>query len=237
MNNFLPDQVIQHAIERETALFKENPDSCVRAFTERLRTLGFRFSVSAQVKQFMPKHKDIILPLAVKYYHQAVLKNEKNYFISLMRYPCCKTVVPMLLDAFYKNAETDDRECISECIYSIHDKSYAGEYLRIVSTEEFGIHRAMFILLLGRMKYEKAIDSILPLLQDPVLCKYAIIALGDYRKKEFEPYFLQFADSDDPYLSRYAKRALEKLNNRCKAKEATPQIVGGVLPDAPSRNL
>ena len=69
MNNFLPDQVLQHAIERETALFKENPDSCVRAFTERLRTLGFRFSVSAQVKQFMPKHKDIILPLAVKYYH------------------------------------------------------------------------------------------------------------------------------------------------------------------------
>ncbi len=213
MSSVLPDAVLQRAIEEEDRCFRENPDSNVKAFLDRLRNLGFQFSVSVQVKQFMPKHKDTILPLAVQYYDQAVLSNERCYFISLMRYPCCKEVVPKLLAAFRRCTEAGERERLSECIYSIHDKDYAEEYLSIVSTAEYGIHRAMFILLLGRIKYRKAIGAIAALLQNPQLCKYAISALGDYREKELEPYFVRFADSDDPYLSRYAKQALAKLHS------------------------
>lgn len=216
MSSLLPDTVLQRAIETENKCFRDNPDSCVKAFSDHLRSLGFRFSVSAQVKQFMPKHKETILPLAVQYYDRAVLSNERRYFVSLMRYPCCKEVVPKLLDAFCQYTDARDREVLSECIYSIHDKAYAEEYLRIVSSAEYGIHRAMFILLLGRIKYRKAINTIIALLQDPQLRKYAITALGDYRDKELEPYFLRFADSDDPYLSRYAKKALAKLDPRKK---------------------
>ena len=211
MSNLLPDEVLLNAIESEARYIQENPNSCVKTFMDRLRDIGFQFSVSVQVKQFMPKHKDIILPLAVSYFDEAVLVNERNYFISLMRYPCCKSVVPKLLAAFYRGSSLDDRERISECIYSIHDKTYAEEYLKIISTEEYGVHRAMFILLLGRLKYQNAIEQIIALLQDPKLTKYAIISLGDYKNIEFRDYFERYVNSGDYYLSRYAKQALKKL--------------------------
>lgn len=213
MSSLLPDEVRLNAIAREEKSIQENPHSCVKAFMDCLRDIGFQFSVSVQVKQFMPKHKDIILPLAVSYFDEAVLVNERNYFISLMRYPCCKTVVPKLLAAFYRGSSIDDRERISECIYSIHDKTYAEEYLKIISTEEYGLHRAMFILLLGRLKDQNAIEPIIALLEDPQLTKYAIVALGNYKNRAFRACFEKYANSGDSYLSRYAKQALRKLEH------------------------
>lgn len=212
MNNLLPDEVLFRTIDREKQYFMDNPKSCVKEFLDCLRELGFQFSVSMQITQFMPKHKDVILPLTVKYYELAETKHERNYFISLMRYPCCKAVVSKLLDSFYKGTSIDDRECISECIYSIHDKSYAEEYLSIISNEEYGLHRAMFVLLLGRLKYQRAVDEIITLLQDSSLCKYAIIALGNYQNKEFRDYITKYVNSSDPYLSKYAKQALQRMD-------------------------
>lgn len=210
MSNLLPNQVLLNALDSETRYFQENLDSKVKAFTECLRELGFIFYISDQVKQFMPKYKDIILPLAIQYYNQADQQNERDYFITLMRYPCCKKVVPTLLNSFYANTEIDNRERIAECIYAIHDKKYMNDYIKIIQTPEFGKHRALFILLLGRWKVEEAVDCIISLLHDDQVKQYAISALGDYRKEEYAVYLTEFLSSGDPYLKRYAKRALEK---------------------------
>ena len=212
MSRLLPDRILTDLIESEESYFRKSPNSQIKMFMDRLQELGFQFSVSNQVKQFMPKHKDIILPLAVQFYQQSNRENERSYFISLMRYPCCKSVVPMLLEAFYRGSDLDDREFISECIYSIHDKRYVEEYYKIITTEEFAQHRALFILLLGRWKYQKAANTIISLLEDPKLRTYAIIALGDYRDRAYEPIFMEYLNCDNAYWRRYAKRALEKLN-------------------------
>ena len=51
--------------------YSENNYSLVPLFENELREAGFEFEISNQTLGFMPKHKKIILPIAIKYYKLA----------------------------------------------------------------------------------------------------------------------------------------------------------------------
>ena len=202
--------------EAEKQYYKSNTDSLIPLFVKELKDLGFEFETSNQAVDFIPKHKKAILPIATKYYQLAkkIRKpNEQNYF---MRFFCIKglnDVIPMLLED-YCCEETADltRWFISDCIYQIGSKSFVKEYLDIVSNRMFGRNRQMVILLLGKLKEESAIPTLIDLLEDEEVRLHAISALGEFKREEFRCYFKRFQNSTHPGWRKYAKSAIKKLN-------------------------
>lgn len=200
----------------EEQYYKDNTDSLIPLFEKELRDLGFEFETSNQAVGFIPKHKKVILPIATKYYQLAKelgKPNEQNYF---MRFLCIKGlegVVPMLLED-YCFEETADltRWFISDYIYQIRSKRFVKEYLDIVSNRMFGRNRQMIVLLLGKLKEESAIPTLIDLLEDEEVRLHAISALGDFKREEFRCYFERFQDSTHLGWRKYAKAAIKKLN-------------------------
>ena len=104
-NPALVKQMIENSKKASEKYFAEHPDSLIPPFEKELRDLGFRFEISEQIKQFLPKHKKTILPIAIKYYRLArelEKPNEQNYFMSfllskalMMLFLCCsRTIIP-----------------------------------------------------------------------------------------------------------------------------------------------
>ena len=90
---------------------------------------------------------------------------------------------------------------------------YIDRYIEIASNYAFGINRQMIVLLLGKLKAEKAIPLLISLLEDKEVCLQAISALGEFKRVEFRCYFERFRDSPHPGWRKYARVALKKLDN------------------------
>lgn len=197
--------------------YSENNYSLVPLFENELREAGFEFEISNQTLGFMPKHKKIILPIAIKYYKLAKEKqktNEQNHFLSFFHFKGLNEVAPLLIEDFYcKETSELTRWFISDCLYQIQDKHFIKEYLDIASNMTFGRNRQMIILLLGKLKEETAIPLLIDLLEDEEVRLQAINSLGLFKKEEFRTYFERFQKSTHPGWRKYAQLALKKLDS------------------------
>ena len=76
----------------------------------------------------------------------------------------------------------------------------------------YGRNRQMIVLLLGKLKEECAIPTLIDLLEDEEVRLHAISALGEFKREEFRRYFERFQNSTHPGWRKYAKAAIKKLN-------------------------
>lgn len=161
----------------------------------------------------MPKYKEIILPISIKYYKNAVYDNEKNFFISLFHYKGFGEVVPMLLDDFYSDDTSSlTRQFIGETLRTIRSKKYMDDYLTIIASPQYGLARAPIFSLVGSLKVEQAIPILVNLLEvDKEFAPCALQTLGAYKRCELRPYFERFINSPDLCLRKIANEALKKL--------------------------
>ena len=200
----------------EEQYYKDNADSLIPIFKKELKDFGIEFETFNQAVGFVPKHKKEILPFATKYYQLAKkLKkpNEQNYFISFLCIKGLDDVIPMLLEDYYFEKTTNlTRWFISDCIYQIRSKKFIKEYIDIVSNKTFGINRQMIVLLLGKLKEESAISTLVDLLEDEEVRLHAICALGEFKREDFRCHFERFQNSTHPGWRKYARTALKKLN-------------------------
>lgn len=212
-NPNLVKQMIENSKKASEKYFAEHPDSLIPPFEQKLHDLGFQFEITEQIKQFLPKHKKTILPIAIKYYQQATYDNEKNFFISLFHYKGFEEVIPMLLDDFYSdNISSLTRQFIGETLYTICSKKYIDDYLRIIENPKYGLARAPIFSLVGSLKIEKAIPILINLLEtDEEFAPCALQTLGLYRRSELRPYFEHFIKSPNMRLRKIASTALKKL--------------------------
>lgn len=197
--------------------YKGNPDSLIPLFEKELRNLGFEFETSNQTLGFIPKHKKAILPIAIKYYQLAKKlekPNEQNHFMRFFGIKGLDCVVPMLLEDYYSEKTEDlTRWFISDCIYQIRSRNFVKEYLEIVSNRMFIRNRQMIILLLGKLREESAIPTLINLLDDEEVCLQAICALSEFKREEFRCYFERFQNSTHSGWRKYAKMAINKLDS------------------------
>ena len=70
----------------------------------------------------------------------------------------------------------------------------------------------MIVLLLGKLKEESAIPTLIDLLEDEEVRLHAISALGEFKREEFRCYFERFRNSAHPGWRKYAKSAIKKLD-------------------------
>ena len=161
---------IERAKKEAEEYYKKHPDSLIPCFENELRKAGFEFEISNQTLGFMPKHKAIILPIAIKYYQLAKKQNkpnEQDHFMSFFHFKGIEEVVPMLIEDYYSEETLNlTRWFISDCIYQIRSKRFVKEYLDIVINRVFGDNRRMIVLLLGKLKEESAIPTLIDLLED-----------------------------------------------------------------------
>ena len=190
---------------------RKNPDSILLNFKQELLNLGFDFQVLNQAESLLPKYKDTVLPVVIKYYKMAKLKNEKQYLLGWFHHKGLEEVVPMLLKDYYSNNSDIDKWAIGDRLYQIRSKKYIDEYLKIISDSSYGQDRQMIILLVGKLKVEAAIPILIDLLEDEGVRLQAIVALGDFKRKDFRPYFERFQNAKHPGWRKYAKAALKKI--------------------------
>lgn len=216
-NDFdLTNEWIERKKNEDEKYFENNQDSILILFERELRNKGFDFEISNQTFGFMPKHKEEILPIAIKYYKVAKEQkkfNEQNHFLNFFNFKGLEEVVPMLLEDYYSMKTPDlTRWFISDCIYQIRSKNFVKEYLDIVSNKSFGRNRQMIILLLGKLKEESAIPILIDLLEEEEVRLQAISALGEFKREEFRYCFERFQNSAHLGWRKYAKNALKKIN-------------------------
>lgn len=207
--------LVKHLLEQykdEEKKLEGDPSSVLLAFKQELLDLGFRFQVLNQAEGFMPKHKDSILPIVIKYYKKARLKREKQYLLKWFHHRGLEEVVPMLLEDYCSDDLNVDRWAIGDCLYQIRSKKHIADYLKIIANASYGQDRQMVILLVGKLKVEAAIPVLIDLLEDEGVRLQAIAALGDFKRDELRPYFERFQNSKHPGWRNYAKSALKKLD-------------------------
>lgn len=207
--------LVKHLLEQykdEEKKLEGDPSSVLLAFKQELLDLGFRFQVLNQAEGFMPKHKDSILPIVIKYYKKARLKREKQYLLKWFHHRGLEEVVPMLLEDYCSDDLNVDRWAIGDCLYQIRSKKHIADYLKIIANASYGQDRQMVILLVGKLKVEAAIPVLIDLLEDEGVRLQAIAALGDFKRDELRPYFERFQNSKHPGWRKYAKSALKKLD-------------------------
>ena len=209
--------MIDNEIKANQEYFSNNPKSLIILFERELKEHGFAFKVSSQVYGYMPKHRKVIQPLAVKYYKLAKDRNdttESNYFVRLFQYKGCDEVIPMLLEDFKSDfIHASTKWFIADCLYQIRSRRYINEYLEIISTVKYGQNRQMIILLVGKLKIEEAIPVLVELLEDEEVRLHAICALGDFKREEFRVHFERFVNDKHPGWRKYAKAALKKISS------------------------
>ena len=207
---------IEKEKKNDEIYLKNNKDSLIPLFENELRELGFSFEITNQTFLLMPKYKNVVVPIAIKYYQLAKKirnENEVNHFLSFFNYRGLEGVVPMLLDD-YRSSQTPDltKWFISSCLYSIRSNKLIAEYLEIISNADFGNNRKMIILLVGKLKVESATQHLIDLLEDEQVRLHAICALADFKKEEFRCHFERFQNSTHPGWRKYSRMALKKLN-------------------------
>lgn len=190
---------------------KRNPDSVLLNFKQELLDLGFEFQVLNQAEVLLPKYKETVLPIVIKYYKKAKLKNEKRYLLGWFHHRGLEEAVPMLLEDFYSN--NADRWAIGDRLYQIRSRQYVDDYLNIISDSSYKEDRQMVVLLIGKLKVESAVPVLIDLLEDTSVRLHAVIALGNFKKEAFRKYFERFENSTNSALRKAAKTALKKLDS------------------------
>ena len=216
-NTNLINLMIENEKKANEKYFENNPDSLIILFERELKELGYEFEVTSQILGFMPQHKKVIVPIAIKYYQMAKnfsKDNEQKHFLGYFHFKGIEEVVPMLIDDFCSVEVNDSvKWSIADCLYQIHSKKYVENYLDIISSSQYGKNRQMVILLVGKLKIEDSIPILIELLEDEEVRLHAICALGEFRREEFRVYFERFANDKHPGWRKYAKAALKKISS------------------------
>lgn len=205
---------ILEAFQQSEAAYQSNPQSVLAAFSNELHDLGFEFETLYHAIILSKTHGALIAPLALKYYQQATLENEKRYLLSWIPKQAASSAIPILLQDFYSDKSNVDRWAIADTLYGFASKEYWQDYLYIIAKPEYGIDRQMLILLVGKLKIEEAIPTLITLLDDECVTLHALCALSKYKKIEFRAYFEKFANSPNTTWRKQAMKALQQLSKK-----------------------
>ena len=214
-------------------IFGEKHDSICGRFYRELRSMGYEFEVVDQMLNYMKINAAEIIPIAFRYYKEAIDQCSVGdggellkYFLDRKYTKIIKSYFPEFIQMFYKcSGNSRDvkslRWQIANIFYRHKPIELVNEYLAIIQNREFGTSRQLFVLIVGEKKIESAIPILVNLLEDEEVRLHAICALGCFKREEFRPYFERFKDCKHPGWRKYSREAIKKLdkyNEKMKEK-------------------
>lgn len=211
----LVQQMIQNEKRADSEFKINNPNSLVITFETVLKKLGYEFETLEQVKNFLPKHKKVIVPIALNLYCRTELEQDKRYFLGLFHYKgFCECIPIMLKDMYSENVSDTIKSLIAENIRVIRSPAYIEDYLNLLSKEDLKDIRNPIIALVGDLKVEKALPLLISALNEGGnITTNALSSLGNFKKSELRIYFEKYLNHENKYYRKEAKKALEKLDS------------------------
>ena len=104
-------------------------------FREALLEKGFQFRYLHETLQYMPKEKDIIVPLVLQYFQYATEIEDKKTLLPWLYYNGLYQAVPVLIHEF-ETCSAEGRLLygweLGDTLYKIRCKQYTKEYMEII---------------------------------------------------------------------------------------------------------
>ncbi len=177
--------------------------------------LGFNFGDPVELQELEPKHKHLV-PILLNYLHILGSDNYKELIYCALSVKGFYEATEVLLNQFRNTEKISMKWRIGDALYFISDVRYEEEYINIIKDTQNRASRQMVIVLLGKLKSEKAIPELLNLLNDEEVNGHVVMALGYYNKPEFIPYIEPFLRHPKAWIRKEAKRSIEKSKNASK---------------------
>lgn len=171
---------------------------------------GFDVKNYDELKAIKRKIKNFI-PRLIEYLDIFQTRNFKRAVIWLLAVKGFSEATEALLDAYFSDDISIDKWAIGDALYSIQDKRFEDEYIKIVSDKGNGDSRQMIVILLGKLRCEKAITTLISLLKDDEVNGHAIIALGYFKDINLIKYIEPFLNHEKRWIKKEAEKSIKKL--------------------------
>jgi len=152
---------------------------------------GFKVMNYDDLKAIKRKIKNTI-PILLKYLHLLQGNNYTDAILRLLAVKGFNEATENLLEVYNDKNSKIDKWVVGDTLYSIQDKRFEDKYIEIVSDKGNGDSRQMIVILLGKLRCEKAIPTLINLLKDDDVNGHAIMALGYFKNIELIKYIEPF---------------------------------------------
>ena len=208
-------------------------------FRKALSDRGFQFRLLDESRRYMPEHKETMVPIVLEYYAKMTDERDRQTLLRWLYYKGLYEAVPTLLGEFNKSGAEAAGDCllwaVGDTLYQIRCPAYAEEYLEIVRDKSFGVSRQMLVLLLGSIRYAKAVPVLLPLLSDSDISLHVLTALGMLGGEECVPPLEGLLEDlksvpkgpQKTARKRAAEKALDRIRRRLQKAAADTSAPAG----------
>lgn len=163
-----------------------------------------------QLNAMKRKIKNFV-PTLIKYLYMFEQDNYRNAIVGILGVKGFYDATETLLKLYNHNEKKIDKWAIGDALYSIQDKRFEHEYIEMVSNKHDGNSRQMIVILLGKLRCEQAIQTLINLLKDDDVCGHAIMALGYFKDIELLHHIEPFLAHDNRWVRKEAEKAMKKI--------------------------
>lgn len=199
--------------------YSEHDKEIIHKVIEEVNSKGYHIQYLFQLSWMDKDDFELINPVIMKYSLQFENKRTRYGLFSYLGVNGNTDGVDFLLEQFRKPNDYNEnldwnfsrRGVCSAALFVIKDKSKIDEYIEIIENENTRQDSYFFILLLGELKFVKAISLLVELLNEDNsnLQSAAIQSLTKFKRKiDLNPIISPFLSSDNDIISEYAKKAL-----------------------------
>jgi len=188
---------------------------------DEVNSHGYQIQYYFELNQI--DHNDLCLvPVLMKYIGQFDNTGASSALMRYLAYPAFTEATELMLSEMRRTglpkegnqSESLYRQSASVALYGIRDPRYVDEYINLILDPETHDDCYFIILLLGKVKAEKAVPLLIELLNDPksLIQSASLEAMWYFKNhQELIPYIEPFLQNDNKDLRRYAAKTIKKL--------------------------
>jgi HEAT repeat protein len=154
-----------------------------------------------------------LVPTLMEYLHSFEENNYKEAIVGLLGVKGFYEATEALLK-MYNYGPAIDKWAVGDALYFIEDKRFEDEYIKIASNNSNGISRQMIVVLLGKLRCEKALPTLIELLKDNDVNGHAIMALGYFNNTDLIGYIEPFLKHEKGWIRKEAEKAIKKIKSK-----------------------
>jgi HEAT repeat protein len=158
------------------------------------------------------KKDRVLIPIVLKYLKMAEDNNDKQLFVRCLGVKGFHEASMSLMDECERTDDIHLKWAIGNTMSIILDPKSIDRMVEFVKCKEHGIARQMFIVALGKLKSEQAIQVLRELLDDQQVCGHVIMALGYYKQFQLVDDVKPFLNHKVTWIRNEAKKTVKKLS-------------------------
>ena len=182
----------------------------MKELIKEANNIGFDVADFNELNAIKRKTKDLV-PILLRYLYMFEKDNYKDAIVGLLGVKGFFEATETLLRIYNSNDMKLNKWAIGDALYFIQDKRFEDEYIQIINNKDNGISRQMVVILLGKLRCEKAIPTLIKLLQDGEVNGHAIISLSYFKDKDLIQHIEPFLCHEKKWIQKEAEKALKKI--------------------------